>query len=331
MTVALRGRGCRKVQIWWGSGLVYLRVRIILAGRERNARWLVGSDQGFGRAVRGRAWLDWPWSGGRVGRTPDGGELRRTGSELPCGFRGAGQMSTSTGRETADRQRQRAERGVGTTRKPGGRLPSNRKRRRPAVAALAALLIVGGALIAGLLAIRMDEREAVIQIAQNVGAGQKIEKADLAETRVAGDSLRLIPVHDASKIIGTYATVNLLKGQLLNEGQFTAESPIADGKAEVGIVLVGGRIPAGGLQTGDLVELIKIGNGTTAPVSLGTGMVLEISKQAASGSGLGEKSTAAQSATVLVDQPLVKAVADASGNNRIAVAVIKRGTSIGSK
>jgi hypothetical protein len=239
-------------------------------------------------------------------------------------------MSTTTGRESVDRQRQRAERGIGTTRRTGGRLPTNTKRRRPAVAALAALLIVGGALIAGLLAIRMDERQAVVQIAQNVGVGEQITKEDLAETRVAGDSLSLVPVDQAQKILGTYAKVNLIKGQLLDPKQVTDKSPIAEGMAAVGIVLVNGRIPAAGLQPGDLVELIRIGTGNQPPVVLGTGTVLELSKQP-TGSGLGDKASTSQSATVLVDQDMVKTVTDASGNNRIAAGLLKRGQSVGPK
>jgi hypothetical protein len=239
-------------------------------------------------------------------------------------------MSTTTGREAVDRQRQRAERGVGTTRKPGGRLPTNTKRRRPAVAALAALLIVGGALIAGLLAVRMDERQAVIQISQNVGVGEKITREDLAETRVAGDALTVVPANQASQIINTYAKVNLIKGQLLDPGQLTKTPPIAEGTAAVGIVLVGGRIPAAGLQFGDQVELVRISQGNQPPVVLGVGTVLDVPKQT-TGSGLGDKSSTSQSATVLVDREMVKSVTDASGNNRIAAALLKRGTSLEQK
>jgi hypothetical protein len=203
-------------------------------------------------------------------------------------------MSTTTGTETVDRQRQRAERGVGTTRKPGGRLPTNTKRRRPAMAALAALLIVGGALIAGLLAIRMDERR-------------------------------------ANEIIGAYARVNLIKGELLDPLQLTKTDPITPGKAAVGIVLVGGRIPAAGLKSGDQIEMVRIGQGNQQPVLIGTGTVLAVPTQSADSAGLGDKASVSQTATVLVDRELVKAVTDASGNNRIAVALLKSGTSVEGK
>jgi hypothetical protein len=237
-------------------------------------------------------------------------------------------LSTTTGSETVDRQRQRAERGIGTSRKAGGRLPTAAKRRRPAIAALAALLIVGGALIAGVLAVRMDERVAVIQVATNVGVGEKITKSDLAEARVAGNALDLIPVDRAAEIIGTYAKVNLVKGQLLDPKMLTRTSPITTGKAAVGVVLVDGRVPAEGLHAGDRVALIRIGQGTVPPVEIGEATVLDVPTQAAEGSGLGSKASTAQTATVLVDREDVKAIVDASGNNRIAIALLKSGTSV---
>ncbi len=239
-------------------------------------------------------------------------------------------MST-TGTETADRQRQRANRASARKQTSGGRLPSASKRRKPAIAALAALLIVGGALIAGVLAVRMDQRVAVVQVARDIGAGTAITEKDLAQTRVSGDSLNLIPADQAKQIIGRYAKVNLVKGQLLDGLQTTNQAPISADKAAVGVVLIEGRAPAIGLLEGDQVELIRIGQGNTLPVVIGTGFVLTAPKAADKGSGLGEKSSTAQVATVLVDRTDVMAIADASGNNRIAIALLKRGTSVGDK
>jgi hypothetical protein len=238
---------------------------------------------------------------------------------------------SSPGTEVVDRQRQRADRAAGRG-KPGGRLPTTAKRRRPAIAALAALLIVGGALIAGVLAVRMDQRVAVIQVAHNVGVGSKITKDDLVQTRVSGDGLNLIPADRADEIINrTYAKVNLVKGELLDQKQLSETSPIADGKAAVGVVLLDGRYPAGGLLPGDQVQLVKIGQGNTPPQTLGEAVVLESPQQADEGSGLGKESADAKTATLLVDREDVSAVADASGNNRIAVALLKSGTSVGDR
>ncbi|TCC45867.1 flagellar biosynthesis protein FlgA [Kribbella capetownensis] len=237
-------------------------------------------------------------------------------------------MST-TGTEMVDRQRQRANRA--SNRSPGGRLPTASKRRRPTLAALAALLIVGGALIAGVLAVRMDERVAVVQVARDVSVGSKITKEDLAQTRVSGDNLNLIPADDVDKILGRYAKVNLVKGQLLDGLQTTRSSPISDDKAAVGVVLLDGRVPATGLMPGDEVRLIKIGQGNTPATELGDAVVLDSPQSADEGSGLGKDTADAQTATMLVDRADVTKITDASGNNRIAVALLKSGTSLGDK
>jgi len=236
---------------------------------------------------------------------------------------------SSPGTEVVDRQRQRADRAAG--RRPGGRLPAASKRRRPAIAALAALLIVGGALIAGVLAVRMDQRVAVVRVASDINVGSKITEDDLAQTRVASDGVRLIPADRVKEIIGTYAKVNLVKGQLLEQGMLTRSSPISDDKAAVGVVMLDGRVPASGLHAGDQVELVKIGTGNIPPEVLGDAVVLDAPTPTGQGSGLGEKAESATTATMLVDRADVKAITDASGNNRIAVALLKSGVSLGDK
>lgn len=236
---------------------------------------------------------------------------------------------SSPGTEVVDRQRQRADRAAG--RRPGGRLPTASKRRRPAIAALAALLIVGGALIAGLLAVRMDQRVAVMQVRHDINVGQQITAQDLTETRVASDGLNLVPADRVKEILGTYAKVNLIEGQLLDPKTLTKTSPITDDKAAVGVVMLEGRVPAGGLRSGDEVQLIKIGTGNIPPEVIGDAVVLDAPKPSSEGTGLGAKNEVAMVATMLVDRADVKTVTDASGNNRIAVALLKSGVSLGAK
>ncbi|WP_020391990.1 SAF domain-containing protein [Kribbella catacumbae] len=243
-------------------------------------------------------------------------------------------MSSKAGTESADRQRQRAQRGVGV---PGpaptsSRLPTTPRRRRPAIAALAALLVVGGALVAGVLAVRMDERQSYLQVSQDVAVGQKITRADLTEAQVAGDVPGLISTSLAGQVVGRYAKVAMAKGQLLDRAMLTLQGPLQAGKAAVGIVLVDGRTPAEGLASGDLVELVRIGQGSTPPAVIGEATVLTVSADEKKGSGLGEKSsTAVKTATVLVDRQDVQAITDASGNNKIAVALLQRGASLEDK
>ncbi|MDX2973716.1 SAF domain-containing protein [Kribbella solani] len=241
-------------------------------------------------------------------------------------------MSSTVGTESADRQRQREQRKA--TGSQGSRLPATPRRRRPALAALAALLVVGGALVAGVLAVRMDERQAVIQVSRDVGVGQKITSADLTEARVAADVPSLIPASRANEVVGLFAKVAMGKGQLLDMSMLTKQGPLQSDKAAVGILLTAGRTPADGLASGDLVELVRIGQGSVQSAVIAQATVLAVSNKAdQKGSALGDQSSAgtAQTATVLVDRADVQAVADASGNNRIAVALLQRGTSLEDK
>ncbi|MFB6726385.1 SAF domain-containing protein [Kribbella sp. NPDC056345] len=238
-------------------------------------------------------------------------------------------MSSTAGTESVDRQRQRAQRTAGGA-GASSRLPAAPKRRRPAVAALAALLVVGGALIAGLLAVRMDERQSYLQVSRDIAAGERIEVSDLTVTRVAADVPGLMEESQARVAIGKYMKVAFSKGQLLDSRMLTDNGPLQDGKAAVGIALAEGRYPAGGLTPGDQVRLLRIGAVSTPGAVLGDAVVLDVKSPTDKGSGLGSKSSSSetQTVTVLVDQVSVSAVADASGNNKIAVALLKSGTSL---
>src|SRR5690554_5465304 len=81
-----------------------------------------------------------------------------------------------------DRQRQRTARGVGGRAAPAAGPPAPPRRRRPAVALLGVLLIVGGAALAGLLALRMDSRDAVVVLNTDVPAGTVITREMLGQT-----------------------------------------------------------------------------------------------------------------------------------------------------
>src|SRR2546430_16487448 len=69
---------------------------------------------------------------------------------------------------------------------PGSRRPPQVVReRRPALAALALLLIVGGALGAAYLVLQNGHRVAAIEVTQQLGAGQQIPLGALREVDIA--------------------------------------------------------------------------------------------------------------------------------------------------
>src|SRR5918998_1807420 len=116
--------------------------------------------------------------------------------------------TTQTTDAANERQRAREQRGIRSNqrvRAENTRLPSPPRQRRPALAALAVLLIVGGAAIAALLAMRVDERTPVLRLAGDVAAGEQITAEHLETTQVAAELDTLIPESQESQVVGQYA------------------------------------------------------------------------------------------------------------------------------
>lgn len=169
-------------------------------------------------------------------------------------------MSSTT--TTADRRRQREDRGIRSTKTAKAaattdRLPSAPRERRPLLAALAVVLIVGGAAVAALLAIRVDERVPVLVAARSIVAGQEITEDLVTTTPVASEGLGLVPEDEAGLVVGSFARVAIDEGQLIDRGMAISSPALADGIVSIGASLDAGRIPARGLQPGDIVRLIS--------------------------------------------------------------------------
>ncbi|GLY76805.1 hypothetical protein [Actinoallomurus iriomotensis] len=160
-------------------------------------------------------------------------------------------MTTSSDRKTDGRP------SLGTA--TGQRIPVPRRERKPAMAALAVLLIVGGALISAYLVMVSGQRVPVISIAQPVAAGQRIPASALREVQVSSTGgLDYIPWGDRAKVTQTFATVTLVKGALLTNGMISTGSSVTKGSVVVGLALKPGQLPAGGLQPGDRVALYAV-------------------------------------------------------------------------
>ena len=144
-------------------------------------------------------------------------------------------------------------------------MPSPPRRRRPALTALAVLLIVGGAALAGLLAVRMDSREPVVVVSQQINVGEQITEDMLQPRNVSGDGLPVIRWDQRKQIIGdAYARQTIYPGQLLQIDLLRSDPPLELDQAQVGVPLTSGKFPSG-LRSGDAVRLVRIGD-TQRPV-----------------------------------------------------------------
>jgi hypothetical protein len=137
----------------------------------------------------------------------------------------------------------------------GRRLPSAPRERKPALAALAVVLVVGGALAAALLVIDAGHKTGAIEISQPVGQGQKIPLSSMREVEVtSGTGIDYVPWNERSQVARTYAATMLPPGTLLTPQMTTAVNTATKGMTVVGLALKDGQLPDG-IQVGDHVGI----------------------------------------------------------------------------
>jgi hypothetical protein len=146
---------------------------------------------------------------------------------------------------------------------PGGRrLPSAPRERKPALAALAVVLIVGGGLVAGLLVLQQGHKTDAVEIVQSVGQGQQIPLSSMQEIQVStGLSLSYVPWTEASQVARTYAATTIPAGTLLTPQMTVATNNLATGLTQIGLALKDGQMPDG-LQVGDHVDVFSVSDST---------------------------------------------------------------------
>jgi hypothetical protein len=209
----------------------------------------------------------------------------------------------------------------------GQRIPVPRRERKPAMAALAVLLIVGGALISAYLVMVSGRRVPVISIAQPVAAGQQIPASALREVQVsATGGLDYIPWADRGKVTQTFATVTLVKGALLTNGMISTDTSVAKGSVVIGLALKPGQMPAGGLHPGDRVALYAVASQGGQSGAQG-GTVLAPAATVYDVVQPGENDIQADQVTVSVTVPADQApqVTQASSAGAVAVALLPPG------
>ena len=146
---------------------------------------------------------------------------------------------------------------------PGGRrMPSAPRERKPALAALAVLLVALGAVVAGYLVINAGHRVGAVEITQQVGQGQRIPASAIKEVEIASNSgINYVAWQYANRVAGVYAAVQIPAGTLLTSAMTTATNNLAAGKVQVGLSLKPGQAP-GNLLIGQTVEAFGVGTGS---------------------------------------------------------------------
>lgn len=210
---------------------------------------------------------------------------------------------------------------------PPDRLPASTRERRPALAALAVLLIVGGALLSALIVLRSGNRTDYLVMSHDVAVGQQLQASDFGTASLAGTGVSAIPYVDRGPFIGSYATTQLHAGELPVSTMFALKPLAAPGSSLVGVALGDGSRPSVSLQIGDVVGLYFVPTAnqattaTTATQVLKAVRVVDVQKSSSSLGG-----DTGQYVTLLVPDAKAPDVTFDAVTKQLAVVLLPAGT-----
>jgi hypothetical protein len=154
-----------------------------------------------------------------------------------------------------------------------GRLPVHSRDRRPALAALALLLIVGGGLGAGLIVYRTGQQTDVLVANHTIHPGDVVSADDLTTVRLSGGSTNTVAASNEHAYVGSVAVTTVPDGALLNPLMFhTKRGVIPAGGQSLGISVPAQQRPSTQFSAGDIVQAYYVVKGNssgadTAPVA----------------------------------------------------------------
>lgn len=162
-------------------------------------------------------------------------------------------------------------------RAPAERLPAPVRERRPALLALAVLLIVVGALVSALVVVRSGNKQGYLVLTHDLQPGQQVRNSDLGIATLAvgsGSGASGVPSQSRALVVGEYATARLYAGTLITGRMFTREQPVPSDAAVVGVVVASQQMPAGGIHAGDVVEVVQASSGVSGGAGGGPALTL---------------------------------------------------------
>ncbi|MGW0801870.1 hypothetical protein [Nonomuraea sp. NPDC002799] len=196
------------------------------------------------------------------------------------------------------------------------KLPVPPRERKPALAALAVLLILGGALATTLLVLRSGDRVSAIRVTQQVGAGQKFPAAALEEVEIATEGVDYVGWSQRVQVTESFAAVTILPGTLLtNQMGVKASTELGPGKATVGLSLKPGQMPTG-IEPGDRIQVIYVPSRSSqgqSRILAPSALVFAVGDRSRTGNSSGQ-------ITVIVDSSASPEIVAFASSSEIAVA-----------
>ncbi|WP_326754179.1 hypothetical protein OH738_16900 [Streptomyces hirsutus] len=219
----------------------------------------------------------------------------------------------------------------------GDRLPTPPRERKPALAALAVLLILVGALGATMLVLQVGDRIEVVKVTKEIPAGQSVSGGSVESVLVVEDpEINYIPWTQLDTLKELKA-VSTIPANVVAVGEmFGDEAKVPDGKSVVGLSLKEGQYPAG-IESGDTVAAYRVGGRASSSGSeadedggaaAGTGgsVIVEQARVASAPEQKGGDGSIVSSAnlpvTLVVDSAQAAALAQAASNGEVALVLV---------
>ncbi|MEV0257673.1 hypothetical protein AB0H82_25875 [Streptomyces sp. NPDC050732] len=209
----------------------------------------------------------------------------------------------------------------------GERIPAPPRERKPALAALAVLLILVGALGATVLVLRAGDRIEVVKVTADIPAGEAIRDGNYTTVMVNDDSsAHFVEKSQIAGLKKLKAKSTIHKGTVVVGEMFGAKAALPAGKASVGLSLKEGQYPSD-VKSGDTVAAYPVlsststGKGSTGSgnSASGTPLVANAKVNTVNDKSDATVSTGNLNLTLLVPQEEVAALASAASEGKVVI------------
>jgi hypothetical protein len=146
------------------------------------------------------------------------------------------------------------------------RVPVPVRQRRPGLAALAVLLILGGAALSGYIAITSGEKKSVVALSHDVQDGEPITAADLTTIDVSAPNVDTIPGSQLNQVVsGHYRAAGTYpRGTILVRGMLVGRSIPGNNFVSTAVIVPEGQYPPQQVSPGSAVKVIYTPRGNAA-------------------------------------------------------------------
>jgi hypothetical protein len=202
----------------------------------------------------------------------------------------------------------------------GDRLPVPTRQRRPMLALLALVLILGGAALAASLVLSSGKKQEYLLVNHDIALGQTLTQDDFRQQAIAATDSAVfapVPVSDFyTRVQGKKALIGLKKGSLLAEGTFGDAVTPAKGLVQISLSVPEGQYPRT-LAAGDVVKVLYTPRGSQQ----GAGSGSAGSGDGVSGSGPLDPKNVPHAPTLITSAYVTSIEPSAAGQNAMVIGI----------